>query len=126
MKLMLEQLQAKEQEQKNCYKISLSNGEEIEIVRRPVFKGITWAWKIAGQYFYDEAFAREYLQKYVAERLTGKRILMRARGKAPEICIANEKMCWYPECNIALCHDCPIQDDMEAEKDGVALIYAVE
>jgi len=111
----------------NIYTIELSNGKTITVIRDAIRNGIEWAWKVDTQYFSRDSYARAYLKELIAEKLTGKRILFRARGKAPNICGVDGCACRHPgKCNTALCSTCPVADDFFATEDGVELVYAVK
>lgn len=67
--------------------------------------------------------ALNYLKKLVAEKLTGKRILLHKKREKPDIC---GYACRFPgKCNSALCSDCPVAEAFFAERDGVELVYAI-
>lgn len=101
----------------------LSNGKEIEVTERPVHNGNVWDWKVDSQVFDTDNYALNYLKKLVAEKLTGKRILLHKKREKPDIC---GYACRFPgECNRALCSDCPVAEAFFAERDGVELVYAI-
>lgn len=108
----------------SSFVIHLANGKTISVEEnqeRP------FPWKIDDQMFSREDFAERYLQRLIAEKLTGKRIIMHAKGKVPDICGVDGAACRHPgKCNSALCSYCPVADAFFAERDGVELIYAVE
>lgn len=54
--------------------------------------------------------------------MTGMRIILRAKGKIPEICGCT---CRYTEHDRTLCDLCPIADAAKAREDGVHLVYSV-
>lgn len=59
----------------------------------------------------------------VAEKLTGKRIILHKKREKPDIC---GYACRFPgKCNSALCSDCPVAEAFFAERDGVELVYAI-
>ena len=63
------------------------------------------------------------MAKLVAEKLTGKRILLHKKREKPDIC---GYACRFPgECNRALCSECPVAEAFFAERDGVGLVYAI-
>lgn len=103
--------------------IHLSNGKEIEVTEHPVHNGNMWDWKIDSQVFDTDDYALNYLKKLVAEKLTGKRILLHKKREKPDIC---GYACRFPgKCNSALCSDCPVAEAFFAERDGVELVYAI-
>lgn len=66
------------------------------------------------------------LKRIVSEKLTGKRIILHAKGQVPEICGVDGRACRCPgKCNSGLCYQCPVADKFFADRDGVELIYAV-
>lgn len=101
--------------------ITLSNGATIEVEPHPVYEGTQWLWRIDGQIFSVDAYAENFLRRRVIEKLTGKRILLRAKGKVPEIC---GNICPHPEHDRALCDYCPIAEAAAADEDGLELVYA--
>lgn len=101
--------------------ITLANGATIEVEPNPVYEETRWLWRIDNQIFSVDAYAENFLRKRVTEKLTGKRILLRAKGKVPEIC---GNICPHPEHNRALCDYCPIAEAAAADEDGLELIYA--
>lgn len=106
--------------------IHLSNGAEIPFEKEPELNGVLWNWKIGTQYFDKEEHARSYLRQLVAEKLTGKRVILHRKHKVPEICGSDGRACRCPgKCNTALCLDCPVAEQFFADRDGVELIYAV-
>lgn len=109
----------------SAYVIHLSNGKTIFVEEGDYEQD--FPWKIDDQMFTREALAERYLQRLIAEKLTGKRIIMHAKGKVPDICGVDGAACRHlGKCNSALCADCPVADAFFAERDGVELIYAVE
>lgn len=76
MKMYVEEYLNAEQVAENFYIIHLSNGKEIEVTERPVHNGNVWDWKVDSQVFDTDNYALNYLKKLVAEKLTGKRILL--------------------------------------------------
>ena len=106
--------------------IRLSNGAEIPIEKDPKHNGMSWRWKIDTQIFGDDDGALRYLERIVSEKLTGKRIILHAKGKVPEICGVDGRACRCPgKCHSGLCYQCPVADKFFADRDGVELIYAV-
>ena len=99
--------------------ITLANGATIEVEPNPVYEETRWLWRIDNQIFSVDAYAENFLRKRVTEKLTGKRILLRAKGKVPEIC---GNICPHPEHNRALCDYCPIAEAAAADEDGLELI----
>ena len=83
MKMYVEEYLNAEQVAENFYIIHLSNGKEIEVTERPVHNGNVWDWKVDSQVFDTDNYALNYLKKLVAEKLTGKRILL--HNKVEEI-----------------------------------------
>ena len=107
--------------------IHLSNGAEIPVEKDPEHYGSRWGWKIGTQIFSDDKTALRYLERLVTEKLTGKRIVLHAKGEVPEICGVNGAACRAPgECNRALCSRCPVAEKFFADRDGVELVYAVD
>lgn len=106
--------------------ITLSNGLTITVAKGPMLNGHQWAWKVGDQYFSKDRYAEDYLKRLITEKLTGKRILLRSRGEAPDICGIEGCACRSPgQCNTALCSNCPVADDFFAARDGVELVYAI-
>lgn len=88
-----------------------------------MYNGNVWDWKVDSQVFDTDNYALNYLKKLVAEKLTGKRILLRKKREKPDIC---GYACRFPgECNRALCSECPVAEAFFAERDGVGLVYAI-
>lgn len=116
-----------EQVDERHYLIHLSNGKEIEVENRPVYDGKPWAWRVGTQIFDNEAYAVGYLKQLIAEKLTGKRIILHSKQDIPEICGVNGAACRAPgECNRALCSRCPVAEKFFADRDDVELVYAVD
>ena len=106
--------------------IHLSNGKTIAVEKEPEYNGQTWEWRIDGQVFGKDGYALDYLKRLVAEKLTGKRIILHQKRKVPEICGIEGRACRHPgECNTMLCSDCPVAEKFFADRDGVELVYAV-
>lgn len=84
MKMYVEEYLAAEQVAENRYIIHLSNGKEIEVTEHPVHNGNMWDWKIDSQVFDTDDYALNYLKKLVAEKLTGKRILLHKKREKPD------------------------------------------
>lgn len=101
--------------------ITLANGATIEVEPNPVYEETRWLWRIDNQIFSVDAYAENFLRKRVTEKLTGKRVLLRAKGKVPEIC---GNICPHPEHDRALCDYCPVADAARADEDGLKLVYA--
>lgn len=76
--------------------IRLSNGAEIPIEKDPKHNGMSWRWKIDTQIFGDDDGALRYLERIVSEKLTGKRIILHAKGQVPEICGVDGRACRCP------------------------------
>lgn len=113
-------------DENGVYTITLSNGHKITAQRDVDHNGIIWPWRICDQIFSSDERALEYLKILIAESLTGKRIIYRARGRVPDICGADGCACRAPgEYNRALCGSCPIADERCAALLGLELIYAV-
>ena len=92
--------------------IHLSNGAEIPVEKDPEHYGSRWGWKIGTQIFSDDKTALRYLERLVTEKLTGKRIVLHAKGEVPEICGVNGVACRAPgECNRALWIEIKSGDD---------------
>ncbi len=108
------------------YIVHLSNGKEIRVEKEPEHNGNTWAWKVDGQVFSRDDYALSYLKQIVAEKLTGKRIILHAKKEVPDICGVEGRACRAKgKCNTALCSFCPVAEKFKADRDGVELIYAV-
>ena len=123
MKMYVAEYLAAEQVAEDRYIIHLSNGKEIEVTEHPVHNGNMWDWKIDSQVFDTDDYALNYLKKLVAEKLTGKRIILHKKREKPDIC---GYACRFPgKCNSALCSDCPVAEAFFAERDGVELVYAI-
>lgn len=106
--------------------IHLSNGKTIAVEKEPEYNDQTWGWRIDGQVFSKDEYALDYLKRLVAEKLTGKRIILHQKRKVPEICGIEGRACRHPsECNTMLCSNCPVAEKFFADRDGVELIYAV-
>lgn len=106
--------------------IHLSNGKTIAVEKEPEYNGQTWEWMIDGQVFGKDEYALDYLKRIVAEKLTGKRIILHQKQKIPEICGIEGRACRHPgECNTMLCSNCPVAEKFFADRDGVELVYAV-
>lgn len=101
--------------------IHLSNGSTITVEKEPTYKETVWAWRVDGSVFSRDTFAEHHLQQRIQEKLTHTRVLMRPRYTRPNIC---GNICPHPEHDRALCNVCPVKDDVEAQKDGLQLIYA--
>ena len=124
--LLCDDLKAEEIEPK-VFQVTLSNGQTIIVRKDVIHNGTEWLWRVDTQLFSKDKWAKNYLKRLIAEKLTGIRIIHRARGKAPEICGIEGRACRAPgECNRALCNFCPVADSFFAERDGVKLIYAVD
>ena len=99
----------------------------IKAGEQPAYGKRTFAWKVDGQYFSNDASALSYLDRLIAEKLTGKRIIYHAKQSVPEICGAGGAACRAQgEYNHALCYDCPVAEAFFAQRDGVELIYATD
>lgn len=102
--------------------LHLSNGETIEIDGDPVYAGAQWLWCIDGELFSIDAYAENFLKRRIVEKLTKTRVILRAKGKVPEIC---GSVCPHPEHNRAICDYCPVADEARAKEKGLRLVYAV-
>lgn len=115
-----------EQVDERHYLIHLSNGKEIEVENRPVYDGKPWAWRVGTQIFDNEAYAVGYLKQLIAEKLTGKRIILHSKQDIPEICGVDGAACRCPvRCNSMICTACPVAEKFFADRDGVELVYAI-
>lgn len=115
-----------EQVDERHYLIHLSNGKEIEVENRPVYDGKPWAWRVGTQIFDNEAYAVGYLKQLIAEKLTGKRIILHSKQDIPEICGVDGAACrCHGRCNSMLCTACPVAEKFFADRDGVELVYAI-
>lgn len=103
----------------------------IQIIKDAVYpdNGSVWEWKVDGQYFDRDESAAKYFIRLLAEKKTGMRVINRERGKVPDICGDEEYVTKYP-CRAKergyfsmLCSDCPIAEQMQADRDGVILQY---
>lgn len=111
----------------NAFIVHLSNGGTVEVVEQPTYEDRTFAWKVASQYFSEDAYALHYLKRLIAENLTGKRIISHAKNSVPDICGVEGAACRaHGECNRALCDGCPVAEEFFAHRDGVELVYAVK
>lgn len=119
-----EQLNAEKINEKT-FVIHLSNGKTISVERDDER---AFPWMIDDQFFSHEELAENYLRKVISEKITGKRVLMYAKGKIPEIeiCGVNGTVCRAPgKCDTAICYRCPIADEFFAKRDSVELIHAI-
>lgn len=107
------------------------NPWNIHVLKDAIYPetGSVWDWKVDGQLFSRDEWAAAYLVKLIAEKITGERIIDRERGKVPDICGCEEYVSKY-SCRAKqrgyftmLCSYCPIAEQMEADRDGVKLIY---
>lgn len=115
-----------EQVDERHYLIHLSNGKEIEVESRPMYDWKPWAWRVGTQIFDNEAYAVGYLKQLIAEKVTGKRIILHAKQDVPEICGVNGAACRCPgKCNSMICTACPVAEKFFADRDGVELVYAI-
>lgn len=115
-----------EQVDERHYLIHLSNGKEIEVESRPMYDGKQWAWRVGTQIFDNEAYAVGYLKQLIAEKLTGKRIILHSKQDIPEICGVDGAACRCPwKCNSMICTACPVAEKFFADRDGVELVYAI-
>lgn len=115
-----------EQVDERHYLIHLSNGKEIEVENRPVYDGKPWAWRVGTQIFDNEAYAVGYLKQLIAEKLTGKRIILHSKQDIPEICGVDGAACrCHGRCNSMICTACPVAEKFFADRDGVELVYAI-
>lgn len=110
--------------------IHLSNGKEIRVEKDAEYVSgtriTTWMWKVDDQFFDRDEWALGYLKRLLAEKLTGKRIILHSKRNAPDICGVDGCACRAPgECNRALCSYCPVAEKFFADRDGVELVYAV-
>lgn len=109
------------------FQVTLSNGQTIIVRKDVVYNGTEWLWRVGTQLFSRDKWAKDYLKRLITEKLTGIRIIYRARDKVPEICGIEGRACRAPgECNRALCSQCPVADSFFAKRDGVKLIYAAD
>ena len=116
-----------EQTGQNTFIVHLSNGKVIEVVEQPTYRERAFAWKVDRQYFSNDASALSYLDRLIAEKLTGKRIIYHAKQSVPEICSAGGAACCAPgEYDRALCYECPVAEAFFAQRDGVELVYAIK
>ena len=84
------------------------------------------AWRVGTQIFDNEAYAVGYLKQLIAEKVTGKRIILHAKQDVPEICGVNGAACRCPgKCNSMICTACPVAEKFFADRDGVELVYAI-
>lgn len=112
-----------EQIAEDSYIVHLSNGKQIAVTEHPTYNGNVFDWKIDSQFFDRDDWALNYLKKLIAEKLTGKRIILHKKYEVPDIC---QYRCRAEgECNRALCDRCPVAEAFFAERSGVELVYAV-
>lgn len=110
----------------NKWDINLSNGKTIHVEANVSHNGTCWPWLIDSQYFGNAAYAYKYLRQIIAEKLTGIRVLFRAKGTVPDICGVGGAGCRAKgKCNTGLCNSCPIADRFFADRDGVDIVYAI-
>lgn len=110
------------------FEITLSNGSVIIVEREAVNldTGTVWDWKVDSQFFSDGNYARMYLNRLIAEKLTGKRVIYRGKKPVPEICGIEGAACRSPgACNTMLCSNCPVAEKFFADRDGVELVYVI-
>lgn len=92
----------------------------------PVYDGTPWAWRVGTHIFDNEAYAVGYLKQLIAEKVTGKRVILHAKQDVPEICGVNGAACRCPgKCNSMICTSCPVAEKFFADRDGVELVYAI-
>lgn len=135
-----------EQVNENTFIISLINGKKIEVIKDAEHKSkdstgnvttTTWAYKIDSQYFDKFEHAYSYIRILITEKLTGNRIIYHEQGKIPALCGCKKyltkhahdgKGCQAQRTNqfSALCSDCPIAEQLQAEQNGVKLVYAIK
>lgn len=135
---------AKQIDEKAFY-VALSNGKTIDVLQDVEYKYTdsygnekcsNWKWKIDGQYFDKDEYATKYLKKIISEKLTGNRIIYHARHEVPDICGCEEFLKEHANdswgCHAQrdgrfsnLCSSCPIAEEIEANRDGVNLVYAI-
>jgi len=110
----------------NHYRVDLSNGKKINIVKDPEYNGSIWGWKIDTQIFSKDEYAKGYLKTLISEKLTGIRIIYHEEKQTPDICGVNGSACRNPnKCNTILCTHCPVAERHFAKLDGVQLVYAI-
>jgi hypothetical protein len=96
-----------------------------------------WPWQIDGQYFNKTEWANNYMVKVVQEKLTGIRIIKHSRGTVPNLCGPEVYLLQHRSdgqgCHMMtenrrsnLCSNCPIAEMLDAERDGVKLVYKPE
>jgi len=91
--------------------------------------GAVWDWQVDGQFFSRTDWADDYLQRRIRELETGKRQINRPPGSYPMICGVLGSACRlkYREDGSPmysmLCSDCPKAEKMQADKDGLTLVY---
>lgn len=114
----------------DLYVFHLSNGKMLEAERLSHNNGREYdLWMLGGtpiEDIGDRRILRKVVERRLMEQYTGKRILLRKKGKIPEICGVDGRACRAPgECNRALCSYCPIADKFFADRDGVEMVYAI-
>lgn len=114
----------------DLYVFHLTNGKMLEAERLSHDDGCDYdVWMLGGTPIADtgdDHILRKFVERRLMEQYTGRRILLRKKGKIPEICGVDGRACRAPgECNRALCMYCPIADKFFAERDGVELVYAI-
>jgi hypothetical protein len=117
----------------------ISTGREfgLEIEKDAIYPetGKVWEWKVDGQYFSREDWAAKFLTKRITEKTTSIRTINRKRGNVPDICGSEEYLIAHSGddwgcraqrrgCFTMLCSNCPIAEKMQADRDGLKLIYA--
>ncbi len=115
------------------YNITSNNPERpwtIQVLKDIEHNATVWDWKVDTQIFSKDEWATNYLIKLIAEKITGERIINHAHQQVPDICGCEEYIVKHSECRATrcgsfsmLCSDCPIAEQMQAEKDGVRLVY---
>ena len=116
------------------YTMIRHNGEAytLKIKQNPIHNGCLWAWKVDAQIFSKDDYAKDYLKRRVSEFITGKRYIDHAPREVPYICGSEGLGCRLkyrddgtPMFSM-LCSECPVAEQMHAERDGLTLVYAVE
>lgn len=109
--------------------IDTTNSWTIQIIKDAINQdtGTFWEWMVDGQYFSRDDWAAKFLEERITEKNTGERVINRARGQVPDICGIGGAFCRVKGRGYftMLCSECPVAEQMQAERDGLKLRYAV-
>ena len=116
------------------YPLTRHNGEAytLKIEQNVRHDGHLWSWKVDSQFFSKDEYAEGYLEKRVSELKTGKRYISNVKRGFPVICGFGGLSCRLryrddgtPAYSM-LCSECPKAEQMQAERDGLTLVYMDE